>query len=93
MAKKKKIEKVKDKLPPPGAAPDRVIVVMFKDGVPQLQTSGDLQTWHFMTAVAFLEDIILQNVLLKSLQQAKAMEVALQRGGIALPPSVEILRK
>ena len=83
MAKEKKAKKVKDRLPAPsGEVPDQVIVVMFKDGVPQLKTDGDLQTWHFMTAVAFLEDIILQNVLLKSLQQAKAMEAAIQQGRI-----------
>ena len=84
MAKEKKAEEVKNRpSAPSGEVPDRVIVVMFKNGVPQLQTSGDLQTWHFMTAVAFLEDIILQNVLLKSLQQAKAMEAAIQQGRIA----------
>lgn len=84
MAKKekgkgKKGEKVEGSPSTPQAVPTHVIAVMFQEGVPQLQTMGDLQTWHFMTAVAFLEGIVLQNTLLKSLQDAKAMEVALQR--------------
>ncbi len=92
MAKKKKAQEGKERKGPPASqsVPDRVIVVMFKNGVPQLQTSGELQTWHFMTAVAFLEGIILQNVLMKSLQEAKAMEAAIQQGrlvpsGLVLP--------
>ena len=87
MAKKKKTQKVRSENNPPSSAPEQVIVIHFTRGVPKMETNGELQAWHFMTATALLQQVVLQNVLLGTFQRAKVLNSVQEQGssGLVLP--------
>lgn len=80
MAKKKRLKKEEVKRDSPAPAPEQVIVIHFTKGVPRMETNGDLQVWHFMTAQALLEQVVLQDVVLGAFQRVQVLN-ALNRKG------------